>query len=71
MQVNPEKATDTDKVQTEEKKIKSPGGGQNFRTHPDLSWVPPSLLERGYRVSFIGPKQPALGYPPLGLHGFL
>jgi hypothetical protein len=26
------------------------GGGEIFRTRPDLSWGPPSLLYNGYRV---------------------
>jgi hypothetical protein len=27
------------------------GGGEIFRTRPDLPWLPPSLLYNGYRVS--------------------
>jgi hypothetical protein len=29
---------------------KNPGGGKFFRTRPDRSWGPPSLLYNGYRV---------------------
>ena len=28
----------------------NPGGGEIFRTRPDLTWGPPSLLYNGYRV---------------------
>jgi hypothetical protein len=28
----------------------NPGGGEIFRTRPDRSWGPPSLLYDGYRV---------------------
>jgi hypothetical protein len=28
----------------------NPGGGEIFRTCPDRSWDPPSLLYNGYRV---------------------
>jgi hypothetical protein len=28
----------------------NPGVGENFRTHPDRPWGPPSLLYSGYRV---------------------
>ena len=30
-------------------------------THPDQPWGPPSLLYSGYRVSFLGVKQPGHG----------
>jgi hypothetical protein len=30
----------------------NPGVGEIFRTHPDRPWVAPSLLYKGYRVSF-------------------
>jgi hypothetical protein len=33
----------------------NPGGGDIFRTCPDRSWGPPSLLYNGYRV-FLGDK---------------
>jgi hypothetical protein len=44
----------------------NPGGGEIFRTHPDWSWGPPSLLYNGYWVSFPGVKQPGRGadHPP-------
>jgi hypothetical protein len=28
----------------------NPGGDEIFRTRPDLSWVPPSLLYNGYGI---------------------
>jgi hypothetical protein len=33
---------------------RKPGGGEIFRTRPDQSWGPPSLLYNVYRVSFPG-----------------
>ena len=33
----------------------NPGGGEDFRTHLDRPWGPPSLLYNGYRV-FLGGK---------------
>jgi len=36
----------------------NPGGGEIFRSHPDRSWGPPSLLYRGYWVSIPGLKRP-------------
>jgi hypothetical protein len=38
----------------------NPGGGEIFRTRPDLPWLPPSLLYNGYRVSFPGVKLPGM-----------
>ena len=35
-----------------------PVGGENFRSCPDRSWGPPSLLYNGYQVSFLGVKRP-------------
>ena len=45
----------------------NPGGGGIFRTRPERTWVPPSLLYNGYRVSFLGVKRPERGvdHPPL------
>ena len=34
----------------------NPGGGEIFRTCPDRSWGPPSLLYKGYQV-FLGDKE--------------
>ena len=44
----------------------NPGGGQIFRTRPDLSWGPTSLLYNEYRVSFPGVKRLGRGvdHPP-------
>ena len=42
-------------------KDKNPGGGESLRTRPDWSWVPPSLLYNGYRVSFPVVKRPGRG----------
>jgi hypothetical protein len=39
----------------------NPGGGEIFRTRPNRSWGPPSLLYNGYRVSFPGLKRPGHG----------
>jgi hypothetical protein len=36
----------------------NPGGGEIFRTCPDRSWGPPSLLYNGYRVFPGGKEQP-------------
>jgi hypothetical protein len=45
----------------------NPGGGEIFRSRPDRSWGPPSLLYNGYRVSFPGVKRPGRGvdHPPI------
>ena len=42
------------------------GVGEYLRTRPDRPWVPPSLLDNGYRVSFPGVKRPERGvdHPP-------
>jgi hypothetical protein len=40
-------------------KQKHPGGGEIFRTHPDRSRGPPSLLYNGYRMVF--PRGKAAG----------
>ena len=44
----------------------NPGGGGIFLTRPESSWVPPSLLYNGHRVSFLGVKRPGRGvhHPP-------
>jgi hypothetical protein len=44
----------------------NPDGGEIFRTRPDRRWGPPSLLCKGYRVSYPGVKRPGRGvdYPP-------
>ena len=39
----------------------NPGGGEIFRTRPDLLSSPPSLLYKGYSISFPGVKWPGLG----------
>ena len=36
----------------------NPGGGEIFRTCPDRSWGPPSLLYNGYRVFPGGKERP-------------
>jgi hypothetical protein len=36
--------------------LDGPGGGEIFRTYPDRSWGPPSLLYNGYRL-FPGGKE--------------
>jgi hypothetical protein len=36
-------------------------GGQIFRSCPDWSWGPPSLLYDGYQVCFQGVKRPGCG----------
>ena len=36
----------------------NPGGGEIFRTCPDLPWGPPILLYNGYRVFLGGEKRP-------------
>ena len=45
----------------------NPGGGEIFRTCPDMPSCPPRLLYNGYRVSFPGVKRPGRGlnHPPL------
>jgi hypothetical protein len=46
--------------------IESRWGASIFRTSPDRPWGPPSLLYKGYRVSFPGIKRPGRGvdHPP-------
>jgi hypothetical protein len=43
-----------------------PGGGEIFRSRPNLPWGPPILVYNGYRVFFPGVKWPGRGvdYPP-------
>ena len=42
------------------------GEGEIFRTRPDRTWGPPSLLYNGYRVSFQGVRRSGRGidHPP-------
>jgi hypothetical protein len=42
------------------------GEGEIFRTRPDRTWGPPSLLYNGYRVSFQGVRRSRRGidHPP-------
>jgi len=44
----------------------NPSGGETFHTHPEQLCGPPSLLYNGYRVSFLGVKQPGcdVDHPP-------
>jgi len=42
----------------------NPGGGEIFRTCPDRSWGPPSLLYKGYRVFPGGKAAGAWRWPP-------
>jgi len=42
-----------------------PVGGEIFRTCPDRSWGPPSLLHNGYRVSPGGKERPGRDADPL------
>jgi hypothetical protein len=42
----------------------NPGGGEIFRTFPDRSWGPPSLLYNGYRVFPGGRKRPGRDADP-------
>jgi hypothetical protein len=44
----------------------NPSGGEIFRTHSHRPWGPPSLLYNGYRLSFLGVKQPGhrVDHPP-------
>jgi len=44
-----------------------PVGGKIFRTRPDRSCGPPSLLYNEYRVSFPGVRRPGrgVGHPPI------
>ena len=44
----------------------NPGGGEVFRTRPDRSWGPPSLLYNGYRV-IPGGKAAGARFPTYGL----
>ena len=43
----------------------NPGGGEIFRTCPDLPWGPPSLLYNGYRVFPGGEVLPRRDADPL------
>ena len=62
MQDNQDKETSTDEVQTEYKRIKIILlGGEFFRTRPDRSLGPPSLLCNLYRVCFPRVKRPGCG----------
>ena len=38
----------------------NPGGGEIFRTCPDLPWGPPSLLKNAYQVLPGGKERPGL-----------
>jgi hypothetical protein len=40
----------------------NPGGGEIFRTCPERTWGPNSLLHNGYLVSFPGTKRPGRGF---------
>jgi hypothetical protein len=42
----------------------NPGGGEIFRTCPDRSWDPPSLLYNGYRVFPGGKERPGRDADP-------
>jgi hypothetical protein len=42
----------------------NPGGGEIFRTRPDLPWGPPSLLYSGYRVFPGGKERPGVTLTP-------
>jgi hypothetical protein len=44
----------------------NPGRGEIFCTRPDQPWGPPSLLYKGYRLSFLGVKRLGRGvkHPP-------
>jgi hypothetical protein len=44
--------------------VRVPVGGENFRTRPDRSWGPPSLLYNGYRVFPGGKEAGAWCWPP-------
>jgi hypothetical protein len=44
--------------------VSNPGGGEIFRTRPDRSWGPPSLLCSGYRVFPGGKTAGAWRWPP-------
>ena len=54
------------KYRVQENTTKNPGGGEIFRTRPDRSCGPLSLLYSGCRVSFPGVKRPGRGanHPP-------
>jgi hypothetical protein len=43
-----------------------PMDGEIFRTRPDRPWGQPNLLDRGYRLAFLGVKHPGHGvyHPP-------
>ena len=45
----------------------NPGGGEIFRTCPDRSWGPPSLLYNGYRVFTGGKERPGRDTDPSSL----
>ena len=45
----------------------NPGGGEIFRTCPDRSWGPPSLLYNGYRVFPRGKERPSVTLTPHSL----
>ena len=40
----------------------NPGGGEIFRTRPDRSWGPPSLLHNVYRLSYPGVQRLGRGF---------
>ena len=42
----------------------NPGGGETFRTCPDVPWGPPSLLYNGYRVFPGGKERPGRDADP-------
>ena len=42
----------------------NPGGGNIFRTCPDLPWGPPSLLHNGYQVFPGGKERPGRDADP-------
>jgi hypothetical protein len=45
----------------------NPGGGESFRTCPDRSWGPPSLLYNGDRVFPGGKERPGRDTDPSSL----
>jgi hypothetical protein len=47
MLANQDKETSTDEVQSTRKYKKNPGGCEIFRTRPDRTWGPHSLLYNG------------------------
>jgi hypothetical protein len=48
-------------------RVSNPVGGEIFRTRPDRSWGPPSLLHNGYWLTIPGVKRSGRGvdHPPL------